>query len=677
MKKRTKKIFSVGLTLCMIFSVMVKPVFAFKKNYIDAPQIDIVLPTSDMEIKDLKVTTDSEDYYLYGPSVSEITEQGPFSPNGWYKVGRTYQTTFTIHIKNTNKNRFTETPSTKNITVTGVGDIALTYEDSLTLKLKITHFVNDKVQKADYKAVYEFQDTLTEQGFKTKKTVTLNSIVGSIPKVPELSPEEVGPYYYYKGMKNRTPLAADGSSVYHAQYFLKVLNLVYYPSEEFGGTQIEQKITHDNVFTARIPEFNGTYDKTKYEFDYWQAEFNGLSFSLIPNQTTETLDSLFVNVINTQNVYIHPHFKTLDTTVNTEKVNEISYDQESDLSLSYTSTGEAVPTAVTINSEAVPEDYVNINGINVKIAKEFFDGKAAGTYTVHMTMSKGNDLTFKVQLARKTYYIRTKLIGDGKADWSCEINGETDGLYTPVGDETAYPVTYGDTVSFIVYPHKDNELVKICKGNDVLSEEVTYTFTVTGNEVFDCYVNKIVPTATVDQPVIDFGTVLDSYSPIKEKSFVVTNNSKLDYYVLQPVSEHYIISDLVGENVNKVEFAGMICYYLPQGASGTFTVQPKDGLPVGQYNEVLKIYKADYVAPLVVNEEEPEDIVLTSVQLKFNVKDEKVDIPTKPETDNKKPNEVEKEDKVQTSDMTSILPWATLLLGSMGAVVTLRKKEQE
>ena len=103
-------------------------------------------------------------------------------------------------------------------------------------------------------------------------------------------------------------------------------------------------------------------------------------------------------------------------------------------------------------------------------------------------------------------------------------------------------------------------------------------------------------TISASPATLDFGSVYPNYTQPAARTVTIKNTGNQTVTLVQPTSEHYILSDL-----SATELA-------PNGTA-TFTVQPKPGLDVNTYNEALTVTVSS-----------GDKTVKATVQLQFEVK---------------------------------------------------------
>ena len=78
-------------------------------------------------------------------------------------------------------------------------------------------------------------------------------------------------------------------------------------------------------------------------------------------------------------------------------------------------------------------------------------------------------------------------------------------------------------------------------------------------------------------PLLAFGTLAKPYTPPAEQTVTVTNTGTGAITLVQPTSANYVVGALSTTTLSVT------------GATATFTVQPKPGLPIGDYSETITI----------------------------------------------------------------------------------------
>ena len=151
------------------------------------------------------------------------------------------------------------------------------------------------------------------------------------------------------------------------------------------------------------------------------------------------------------------------------------------------------------------------------------------------------------------------------------VKGNDHFIVTAVGSESA-TLQNGEKADYKIVPKQD---LKVGTYTDTITfltrENATAAFKAT------VVVEKKLAPLTVEPGTLDFGIVNEGYTALNPKTVTVKNNTDYAIRLEQPASYSYEVSLLTQTS-------------LAAGASTTFTVRPRTGLPANAYNGVVEIW---------------------------------------------------------------------------------------
>ncbi len=151
------------------------------------------------------------------------------------------------------------------------------------------------------------------------------------------------------------------------------------------------------------------------------------------------------------------------------------------------------------------------------------------------------------------------------------VKGNDHFIVTAVGSESA-TLQNGEKADYKIVPKQD---LKVGTYTDTITfltrENATAAFKAT------VVVEKKLAPLTVEPGTLDFGIVNEGYTALSPKTVTVKNNTDYAIRLEQPASYSYEVSLLTQTS-------------LAAGASTTFTVRPRTGLPANAYNGVVEIW---------------------------------------------------------------------------------------
>ena len=197
-------------------------------------------------------------------------------------------------------------------------------------------------------------------------------------------------------------------------------------------------------------------------------------------------------------------------------------------------------------------DVVSAAGANIEAAFSAVSGATAITSSDNASFSSGAGGTFQVTAT-------------GTTPITFSLSGQPSGVTI---NSTSGLITVANTVPPNVY------YFDVIASNGV-SPNATQSFTLSVTAVGPP------PLAAISASTLgSFGSLQTPYTQPIAKTVTITNTGTGTVSLQKPISTNYIIGDLSVTSIGA-------------GETATFTVQPKAGLPVGNYDETIDIYGSD------------------------------------------------------------------------------------
>ena len=211
------------------------------------------------------------------------------------------------------------------------------------------------------------------------------------------------------------------------------------------------------------------------------------------------------------------------------------------------------------------------------------------TLTVTFEMSDGSELTAGL-IIPDTYSVT--ILSDPEHGGYWFANG-----YSNM--ESVCYVVKGEEVELHAAEMYGYEFVCWKSGDQVVSEDEYYTFTPDSDCSLTMVLRKLSNSIELSPSDPDFGIAKPGYEQAPDaQTITVTNTGEMELIIVRPESEYY-------------EINGEFSFALEPGDSMTFTVRPKDGLAVGNYDETISVYGLiNTIQPRSVEDEQrmPEDM---------------------------------------------------------------------
>lgn len=242
---------------------------------------------------------------------------------------------------------------------------------------------------------------------------------------------------------------------------------------------------------------------------------------------------------------------------------------------------------LTVGVDYTLEEYSYTGMLSVWITYDCASELSVGTHAITITMTDGSELT------------STIVVPDA---WilTVESNVEGGGIYFTGGDSSStgletYYLTKDNRVNLDADEPEGYVFDHWVIDGETITTEMISNFSTNKDTTISVYFVESEYGLSAEPEELDFGVEDPGYEAPAAQTVTLRNTGNDSYCLEQPTSEYYDIGELYIWSDYFEKYVPLGNAYVLPGEIVTFTVQPKEGLPSGNYTQEIEINAYEYL----------------------------------------------------------------------------------